>query len=55
MDDRIPEQVAEGEMDFCGLKIKVVVLDDGRRVIEAPDMERIMRILLEGDAAGEDL
>ncbi len=45
----IPEAISEGEMDFCGLKVKVHVLSDGRRVIEQSDMERIMRVMLAGD------
>jgi len=50
----VPVSVAEAEMDFCGLKVKVHVLSDGRRVIEAADMERIMRVMLEGDEAGHN-
>lgn len=51
----IPESIAESELDFLGLKVKVHVLNDGRRVIEKADMERILAIVCEGDAAGENL
>jgi hypothetical protein len=49
----IPQAVAESEMDFLGLKVRVYVLADGRRVIEKGDFERAMAIVLEGDSAGE--
>lgn len=52
-EDELPVSIAEAELDFCGLKVKVHVLSDGRRVIAAEDMERVMRIMFEGDGAGE--
>lgn len=43
--EKIPQSISESEIEVCGLKIKVHVLDDGRRIIESQDMEGIMHVL----------
>lgn len=48
----VPVSVAEGEMAFGDIKVKVHTLSDGRRVIEAADMERLLAILEEEKAGG---
>jgi hypothetical protein len=49
----IAASIAESEMNFLGVKVKVHVLSDGRRIIEKDDFERVLAVLLEGDSAGE--
>ena len=53
MSDEVPEAVAESEMDFLGVKVRVYVLADGRRVIEKGDFDRAMKVIVDGDCAGE--
>lgn len=44
-DDKIPQAIATREIEVLGHKITVHVLDDGRRVIDARDMEKFVDIL----------
>ncbi len=53
-DDDIPESIAEAEMDIGGIKVKVHVLSDGRRIVAAEDMERVMMLLFGNVAKGRD-
>ena len=39
-DDRLPQAVAEDTMTVLGHTLRVYVLDDGRRIIDAADVER---------------
>lgn len=45
MTDDTPQAIAESEMIVLGHKIRVHVLSDGKRVIEAGDMERLLQAL----------
>lgn len=54
MTNEMPASMADAELDFLGVKVRVHVLDDGRRVIEQADFERVLAILSQCDGAGED-
>ncbi len=51
----LPKVIAESEMDLLGMKVKVLVLDNGQRVIEKGDAERLFRAMgmLEGELPAE--
>lgn len=36
----MPKQVAEGTLDFGGVELRVIVLDNGQRLIHAEDFEK---------------
>jgi hypothetical protein len=40
--DGLPRVTHEGVLEIAGLRLNVVMLDDGRRVIPAEDMERFL-------------
>lgn len=40
--DNIPTDIATDEMEVLGWKLKVHVLDDGRRVVDAADMQKLL-------------
>lgn len=39
--DSIPLAVAENTLDIVGIKVKVYTLDNGERVIDAEDVEKL--------------
>lgn len=41
MDERLPEAVWTGTLRLLGVELRTAVLDDGKRVIHAEDMERL--------------
>ena len=43
--ERIPKVIKEGKIDIQGMKIRVYVLDDGRRVIPTEDYNKILNYL----------
>lgn len=49
--DDLPQSVSEGEITISGVKLRVNVLDDGRRVVRAEDVQA----LFDAWAAGADL
>lgn len=44
-DGHLPQSTHQGVMDILGLKVNVYRLDDGRTVIEADDMQRLLEKL----------
>jgi len=49
---KLPQVVWEGWMEFCDIKLKVYVLDDGRRIIDADGYHEIIHMI--NDAFEED-
>lgn len=56
MAKELPTAMWQGEFTICGVTLKVCVLDDGQRVIEAESFERLMAAMADGsfNAAPED-
>ena len=48
MKKEIPNAVSEGELKIAGLTLKVAVLEDGSRMIEAESFARFMSALEDG-------
>ncbi len=46
----IPQVTHEAEVELLGVKVRVYRLDDGRTIIPADDMEKIMKLLIDGGA-----
>lgn len=40
--DKLPQQIGGGQIEFMGVPVEVVILDDGRRLIAGDGMERIL-------------
>ncbi len=47
--DGIPIATHQGELDFLGMKIKVFQLEDGRRLLDADDVHRLLGMLESGE------
>ena len=45
----LPTAVWEGEFIVFGVTVKCYVLDDGRRIIEAESMKRLLDAMYHGD------
>ena len=43
--ERIPKVIKESKIDIQGMKIKVYVLDNGKRVIPTKDYNKILNFL----------
>lgn len=43
--ERIPKVIKEGKMNIQGMNIRVLLLDDGRRVIPTEDYDKILNFL----------
>lgn len=49
-----PVSVWQGELQMCGVTLRVHVLDDGTRIIEAADLEAFFEALANGADFGEE-
>lgn len=45
MDERIPKVVSEGKIKVKDLEIRVLVLDNGQRIIPEEDMKKALNFL----------
>lgn len=45
MDERIPKVVSEGKIKVKDLEIRVLVLDNGQRIIPEEDMKKALKFL----------
>ena len=49
MAEKIPKAVSESELNIGGVVLKVVVLDDGRRLIASESMAKFFAALQSGE------
>jgi hypothetical protein len=54
MSDALPQAIATSEMTIGGITLRCHVLDDGRRVLEADGMDRLVEALEAGELDVQD-
>lgn len=47
--DQIPKTISETTMEILGVELRVYVLDDGRRIINADDIHKLFAKLFAND------
>jgi len=48
--EKTPTAISESTLNVWGIKLKVAVLDDGRRVIEREGLARLLEVVKEDTA-----
>lgn len=54
MTEALPQAISESVLDIAGVKLRVYMLDDGRRIINADDVAQLFQAFEDGNPLSED-